>query len=93
MANIIRHSLASLNQAFKVNPVVALLGPRQCGKSTLAKQFAKDFKGEVHSFDLEDPQDLFRIENPILALSELSGLIIIDEIQRAPNLFQYCEDF
>ncbi len=89
MANIIRHSLVSINQAFKVNPVVALLGPRQCGKSTLAKQFAKGFKGEIHFFDLEDPQDLFQLENPVLALSELSGLIIIDEIQRAPNLFQY----
>lgn len=89
MTNISRQALSSIADLFKVNPVVALLGPRQCGKSTLAKQFAKDFKGDVHFFDLEDPQDIFRLENPIISLSELKGLIVIDEIQRIPNLFPY----
>jgi uncharacterized protein len=72
-----------------VNPVVALLGPRQCGKSTLAKEYAKSFKGDVHFFDLEDPRDLTRLGNPVLALEDLAGLVIIDEIQRAPDLFPY----
>lgn len=87
--NITRKSLAQINQAFKVNPVVALLGPRQCGKSTLARDYASKTKGETHFFDLENPRDLYQLENPILALEDLKGLIIIDEIQRVPNLFPY----
>lgn len=76
----------AIKQAFKVTPICAILGPRQCGKSTLAKTFAQQQKS-VHMFDLEDPQDLARLSNPKLALSELQGLIIIDEIQRKPELF------
>lgn len=84
-----RQALAQLKEAFTVNPVVALLGPRQCGKSTLSIEYAKQLKGETHFFDLENPADLARLENPILALEELNGLIVIDEIQRLPNLFPY----
>lgn len=65
-----------------VFPVVAILGARQCGKTSLAKQFSYD-----HYFDLENPRDLSRLENPQLALENLKGLIVIDEIQRAPELF------
>lgn len=78
--------LTEINQAFAVNPVCAILGPRQCGKSTLANMYASNQKN-VHIFDLEDPEDLSRLSNPKLALSELKGLIIIDEIQRKPELF------
>lgn len=63
-------------------PVTAILGPRQCGKTTLARQFPFD-----HYFDLENPRDAARLDQPQLALEDLSGLIVIDEIQRAPRLF------
>ncbi len=67
---------------------VAILGPRQCGKTTLAHQFARqNIFPEVHRFDCEDPRHLARLENPMLALESLNGLIIIDEIQRRPEIF------
>ena len=80
--------LEALNQRIKEFPAVAILGPRQCGKTTLAKQFAKQHeKSKIHFFDLENPVDLSRLENPTLALKDLTGFIIIDEIQRRPELF------
>lgn len=84
------HYLDLIQQAFAVNPVVALLGPRQCGKTTLARDLIKtmpSFK-EANYFDLEDPTHLDRLQqNPKVALSMLSGLVVIDEIQRIPELF------
>lgn len=62
--------------------VTAILGPRQSGKTTLAKQFLAD-----EYFDLENPRDLVRLENPQLTLENCNGLIVIDEIQRKPDLF------
>ncbi len=76
--------IQAITEAFQVHPVVALLGPRQCGKTTLAQQFATH---EFHLFDLEDPDDLAKLDHPKLALNDLLGLIIIDEIQRHPELF------
>lgn len=70
--------------------MVCLLGPRQVGKTTLAKLYAKinqDHYSAVHIFDLEHVEDLAALDNPYLALSDLEGLIIIDEIQRKPELF------
>ncbi len=63
-------------------PVTAILGPRQSGKTTMAKSFNAD-----HYFDLENPRDMSRLENPQLALEGLKGLIVIDELQRMPELF------
>jgi hypothetical protein len=65
------------------------LGPRQVGKTTLAKMFLeKDSPGNFHFFDLENPLDLARLQNPMLALSKLTDtLIVIDEVQRAPEIF------
>lgn len=63
-------------------PVTAILGPRQSGKTTLARGFPAD-----SFFDLENPRDAALLEEPQLALEPLSGLIVIDEVQRAPNLF------
>lgn len=63
-------------------PVTAIIGPRQCGKTTLARAFKAD-----HLFDLENPRDLARLEQPQLALEDLRGLIVIDEVQRLPDLF------
>jgi hypothetical protein len=68
-------------------PVVAILGPRQVGKTTLARQVAKSARGAVHHFDLEDPADEARLGEAGLALRDLSGLVVLDEIQRRPDLF------
>ncbi|MBF0399006.1 MAG: ATP-binding protein [Desulfobacterales bacterium] len=62
--------------------VTAILGPRQCGKTTIARNLKYD-----HYFDLENPRDAVRLEHPQLALEDLEGLIVIDEIQRFPDLF------
>jgi predicted AAA+ superfamily ATPase len=71
--------------------MVTLVGPRQSGKTTLALEYArtaaKRLDGQVIRLDLEDPIDLARLEQPRLALEELEGLIIIDEVQRRPELF------
>ena len=67
---------------------VAILGPRQVGKTTLAKQVAKAYARNTEHFDLEDPIDLNRLETDArLALADLKGLVIIDEVQRAPDIF------
>lgn len=81
--------LHELKQAFVVHPIVAILGPRQCGKTTLAKQYIETLGKLIpqNYFDLEDPQDLERLKDPKLALEQLKGLIVIDEIQRLPELF------
>lgn len=74
---------------FKNYSILALLGPRQCGKTTLAGELGKaKRKGiKIHYFDMENPLDLAKMENPMLTLDELSGLIVIDEIQRRKDLF------
>lgn len=74
--------LQQIEKLITLFPVVAILGPRQCGKTTLAKQIAYE-----HYFDLENPRDLARLDSPQLALEDLKGLIVIDEIQRKPDLF------
>lgn len=80
--------LKRLEQRLRYSPVVAILGTRQCGKTTLSRQFARKQPAlKVHFFDLEDPRDLARLENPTLVLEGLKGYIIIDEIQRRPELF------
>ena len=75
-----------MRRALRESPVVALLGPRQCGKTTLARQVARG--RAVDTFDLEDPVDVARLEAPRLALERLRGLVIIDEFQRRPDLFE-----
>jgi len=67
------------------SPVVALIGPRQCGKTTLARELmASD---SPNYFDLEDPATALVLRNPMSALSGLTGLVVIDEAQRAPEVF------
>jgi hypothetical protein len=68
-------------------PVVAVLGARQIGKTTLAEQVAAGYTQPVHRFDLENPMDLARLDDPMLALADLKGLVILDEVQRRPELF------
>jgi predicted AAA+ superfamily ATPase len=79
--------LEAIERLFRSHDVVAILGPRQIGKTTLARLFAKATGGPVHHFDLEDADDLARLAEPSLALGKLAGLIVIDEIQRRPELF------
>lgn len=71
--------------ALRRSRVVALLGPRQCGKTTLARQFVP--ADSINYFDLEDPQSLARLTEPNTSLRPLKGLVVIDEIQRRPELF------
>ena len=75
-----------LEKAIKRVPAVALLGPRQVGKTTLAREIAK--KRNSIYLDLESPEDLLRLRDPLSFLSGNSDkLVILDEIQRAPDLF------
>ena len=74
-----------LKRAIGRSPATALLGPRQCGKTTLARILAKAF--ETHYLDLESPGDLARLQNPQLFLEPLKGLVVIDEVQLRPDLF------
>jgi hypothetical protein len=76
---------AAVRAALRRSPVVALLGPRQCGKTTLARAVA-GVQGERY-FDLESPTDLARLAQPATALGRLRGLVVIDELQRRPDLF------
>ncbi len=83
------HYLEDIKKQFRIHPVCALLGPRQVGKTTLAQMYLEQHpKESVSFFDLENPIDLARFEQPMLTLSKLSNqLIVIDEIQRRPELF------
>jgi predicted AAA+ superfamily ATPase len=81
------HHLQSIRRGLEQFPVLALLGPRQVGKTTLARQFAAQWHGPHHHFDLEDPDDLARLSDPSFALRPLTGLVVLDEIQTQPQLF------
>lgn len=76
-----------ISKDLKKSRVVALLGPRQCGKTTLAQDVLKAEKIKHHFFDLENPDHLNALKNAKLTLEPLEGLIVIDEIQRLPDLF------
>ncbi|HVT17121.1 MAG TPA: ATP-binding protein [Thermoanaerobaculia bacterium] len=83
-----RRHLDALSGLLDRFPVVGLLGARQVGKTTLARDLAASGRGlRTTFFDLEDPADLARLAEPILALRELEGLVVIDEVQRRPELF------
>jgi predicted AAA+ superfamily ATPase len=77
--------LDALMRGLDRSRVVVLTGPRQCGKTTLARKLlAPD---SVNYFDLEDPASLGRLDEPMTALRPLRGLVVIDEVQRRPDLF------
>lgn len=78
-------ALRALETALSRSEVVVLAGPRQCGKTTLARQLLA--AESLNYFDLEDPASLARLDEPMTALSPLRGLVVIDEVQRRPNLF------
>ncbi len=79
--------LRRIHEVFQVHPIAALLGPRQCGKTTLATVFAEAFKSSK-VFDLENPLDVQRLSAPMTVLEGIGGLIVIDEVQRKPELFE-----
>ena len=77
--------LTDIKAALERSPVVVLSGPRQCGKTTLARELLS--ADSVNYFDLEDPASLARLDEPMTALRPLEGLVVIDEVQRRPDLF------
>jgi predicted AAA+ superfamily ATPase len=79
--------LARLQALLEDFPVVGVLGARQVGKTTLAAELGLRLATPVTTFDLEDPRDLARLTDPMLALRDLSGLVVLDEVQRRPELF------
>ena len=79
------HPHTQIETALTRSRIALLVGPRQCGKTTLARQFVPS--DSTNYFDLEDPVSLARLEEPMTALAPLTGLVVIDEIQRRPELF------
>jgi len=83
--------IRQIEASFQIHPVTALLGPRQCGKTTLAWFIAEQEPSTF--FDLENPVDIQRLSAPMQALKDLSGLVILDEVQRKPELFELLRVF
>jgi predicted AAA+ superfamily ATPase len=79
--------LKTLQHLLKTFSVVGIIGARQVGKTTLAKMLARTLKKQITYFDLENPEDLARLSDPMLTLKDIKGLVIIDEVQRLPDLF------
>ena len=77
--------LSQIRRALRRSRVVALIGPRQCGKTTLAQEVIAP--ASLNYFDLENPESLGRLQEPLTALRDLRGTVVIDEIQRRPDLF------
>jgi hypothetical protein len=75
----------TIQQKLETNRVVTLIGPRQCGKTTLAREFVSP--SSVNYFDLEDPLSQASLDQPMTTLQDLTGLVVIDEIQRRPEIF------
>ncbi|MEZ6038748.1 MAG: ATP-binding protein [Planctomycetota bacterium] len=84
---MLRRAQAELNTLYRWSKAVAILGARQVGKTTLARQFAAEQAGPVHFFDLEDPRHRRQLDNAMSTLEPLRGLIVLDEIQQRPELF------
>ncbi|MBM3892746.1 MAG: ATP-binding protein, partial [Verrucomicrobia bacterium] len=80
-----QHLIESVRTALGRSRVVGLLGPRQCGKTTLARHLVD--VASPNYFDLEDSASVARLEQPMVALQDLRGLVVIDEVQRRPDLF------
>jgi len=79
--------LKTIAKLLQRHPVVGIVGARQVGKTTLARMVVARKKGPYAYFDLENPEDLARLADPMLALKDLKGLVVIDEIQQHPDLF------
>lgn len=82
-----KRDIKKLVSLLKRHPVVGIIGARQVGKTTLARSLSDQIRSASFYFDLENPEDLARLADPMLALKGLKGLVVIDEIQRLPGLF------
>lgn len=82
-----RYELHTIGELLNQNPVVGIVGARQVGKTTLAQQFAAQINNSVFYYDLENPEDTARLTDPMLVLKPHKGLVVIDEIQRMPDIF------
>ncbi|MBN1465890.1 ATP-binding protein [candidate division KSB1 bacterium] len=80
--------ISNLTRLFEIFKVVAIVGARQVGKTTLAQQFLEHSQKTVSFFDLENPEDITRLADPMLTLKKLKGIVVLDEIQRLPDLFR-----
>jgi uncharacterized protein len=81
------HEINTLNSLLKRHRVVGIIGARQVGKTTLARLLFTQMRGLSFYFDLENPEDLSRLADPMFTLKGLKGLVVVDEIQRFPELF------
>ncbi len=79
--------ISTLRSLLQRYPVVGIIGARQVGKTTLSRAFIEKSRGPSSFFDLENPKDMARLRDPLLALNGLKGIVVIDEIQRHPDLF------
>jgi predicted AAA+ superfamily ATPase len=79
--------LQTIHALLRKHPIVGIVGARQVGKTTLARMIIEEKRRSYSYFDLENPEDLSRLSDPMLALKELQGLVVIDEIQRYPDIF------
>jgi uncharacterized protein len=80
-------AVSRVHALFRVHACVAVLGPRQCGKTTLARLICAG-ESDCTFFDLESPIDARRLSAPLRTLGALGGLVVLDEIQRQPELFE-----
>jgi predicted AAA+ superfamily ATPase len=83
-----KNTLKETDEIFSYFGICGIIGARQIGKTTLALEYAKRFE-KFHHFDLEDPADFQKLSDPKLLFDSLTGLVIIDEIQRMPELFPF----
>jgi len=85
---IIRNKLTEITETLSFFPIVGIIGPRQVGKTTIAKELAKNIKKETIYIDLENPRDLAKLQDPVLYFEDnIDKCIILDEIQNTPYLF------
>jgi uncharacterized protein len=82
-----KQEMDDVKRLLKRNPIVGIVGARQVGKTTLAQELIKQNRGSVSYYDLENPEDLARLADPMLVLKRHRGLVAIDEIQRFPEIF------
>lgn len=82
-----RWEMNALSKLLKRHPAVGIVGARQVGKTTMARHLVRKTDKPTSYFDLENPEDLARLADPMLALKDLKGLVVIDEVQRLPGLF------
>jgi len=83
-----RKAIQGIGEFRGIFPVIGIVGPRQCGKTTLAQQYLRDLKGDSVYLDLERPSDRFKLEHPEEFLGRQPGMICLDAVQRVPHLFE-----